>query len=111
MGINTTIPGQDKDGVALWPALPYHAWQDTRETLHMWTQIVGKVKLELTPFLNEWWNVAFAVTPRGLTTATIPLGQRLFAVNFDSIDHQLTIQVSDGTTKSVTSIPRSVADL
>src|SRR5437773_2429408 len=110
MDINTTIPSQDNDAVALWPALPYHAWQDTRETLQMWTQIVGKVKLELAPFLNEWWNVAFAVTPRGLTTATIPFGRRIFVVNFDFIDHQLTIQVSDGTTKSVPLIPRSVAD-
>jgi hypothetical protein len=110
MGINTPIPSQDNDGVALWPALPYDAWQDTRETLHMWTQIVGKVKLKLTPFLNEWWNVAFTVTPRGLTTATIPFGQRVFVVNFDFIDHQLTIQVSDGTSKSMPLIPRSVAD-
>jgi hypothetical protein len=110
MGINTTIPSQDNDAVALWPALPYHAWQDTRETLHMWTQIVGKVTLALTPFLNEWWNVAFTVTPRGLTTATIPCGQRVFVVTFDFIDHQLTIQVSDGSTTSVPLLPRSVAD-
>ncbi|MFL5804335.1 MAG: DUF5996 family protein [Roseiflexaceae bacterium] len=110
MGINTTTPRQDDDGVALWPALPYDAWQDTRETLHMWTQIVGKVKLALAPFLNEWWNVALTVTPRGLTTATIPFGQRVFVVNFDFIDHQLTIQVSDGTSKSMPLIPRSVAD-
>ena len=110
MSINTTISSQDNDEVALWPALPYDAWQDTRETLHMWIQIVGKVKLELAPFLNDWWNIAFTVTPRGLTTASIPFGRRVFAVNFDFIDHQLTIQVSDGTTRSVPLIPRSVAD-
>ena len=110
MDSNTTIPRQDNDGAALWPALPYHAWQDTRETLHMWTQIVGKVTLALTPFLNDWWNVAFTVTPRGLTTATIPCDQRVFVVTFDFIDHQLTIQVSDGSTTTVPLRPRSVAD-
>ena len=56
-----------------WPALPYEAWKDTLDTLHMWTQVVGKVKLELVPFLNEWWQVAFTVTARGLTTGDHPL--------------------------------------
>ena len=65
-----SAPRDDDDDV--WPALPYADWKQTYTTLHMWTQIVGKVKLELTPFLNEWWNVTFAVTARGLTTATIP---------------------------------------
>ena len=58
-----------------WPPLPLAAWRETLDTLHMWTQIVGKVKLELTPFLNEWWNVALQVTPRGLTTGPIPAGE------------------------------------
>jgi hypothetical protein len=61
-----------------WPALPYADWKTTLATLHMWMQIVGKVKLELSPFLNQWWNVAFAVTARGLTTSMIPYGQRMF---------------------------------
>src|SRR2546429_5477922 len=56
----------------LWPALPYEEWRDTCQTLHMWTQIVGKVRLELSPFLNHWWHVTLYVTPRGLTTAAIP---------------------------------------
>jgi hypothetical protein len=76
----------------------------------MWTQIVGKVKLELTPFLNEWWNVAFLVTARGLTTSTIPFGQGAFQVDFDLIDHRLAIHVSDGRSRSMPLEPRSVAD-
>jgi hypothetical protein len=76
----------------------------------MCTQVVGKVKLGLAPFLNEWWNVAFAVTARGLTTSTIPFGQRLFQVDFDFIDHSLTIHVTDGTSRMMSLVPRSVAD-
>jgi len=76
----------------------------------MWTQIVGKVKLELTPFLNQWWNVAFVVTARGLTTSTIPFGERMFQVDFDFIDHRLAIHVSDGSTRSMALVARSVAD-
>ena len=93
-----------------WPALPYADWKHTCTTLHMWTQIVGKVKLELTPFLNEWWNVAFAVTARGLTTSTIPFGQRMFQVDFDFIDHRLAIHVSDGRSRSMPLVARPVAD-
>jgi len=110
MDTNTTMLRQDDDGGALWPALPYHAWQDTRETLHMWTQIVGKVKLELVPFLNEWWQVGFTITARGLTTSTIPFGRRLFQVDFDFIDHRLDIRLDDGSSRSLLLLPRSVAD-
>jgi hypothetical protein len=94
----------------IWPALPYEEWKDTLDTLHMWTQIVGKVKLELVPFLNEWWQVGFTVTARGLTTATIPSGYRVFQVDFDFIDHRLDIHVSDGGSRSIPLVPRSVAD-
>jgi hypothetical protein len=82
-----TRPG----GTALdvWPALPYAEWKETCATLHMWTQIVGKVKLALTPFLNEWWNVAFHLTARGLTTDLIPYRERAFEVRFDFDDHNL----------------------
>ncbi len=73
-------------------------------------QIVGKVKLALAPFLNEWWGVGLTVTARGLTTSTIPIGPRAFEVNFDFIDHRLDIQVSDGASKSLPLMPRSVAD-
>ena len=92
-----------------WPALPLAKWRETQETLHLWTQVVGKVKLELTPFLNEWWNVAFAVTPRGLTTGAIPAGDEAFAVDFDFLDHTLFVHASDGRTRSMPLIPRSVA--
>jgi hypothetical protein len=94
----------------IWPALPYAAWKNTLDTLHMWTQIVGKVKLELAPFLNDWWQVAFAVTARGLTTSTIPVGRRVFQVDFDFIDHRLDIRVSDGRSHSIPLYARSVAD-
>lgn len=95
---------------APWPALPFAAWSDTQYTLHMWTQIVGKVKLELTPFLNQWWNVTFTVTPRGMTTGPIPAGSRIFSIDFDFIDHGLAIQTNDGATRGMPLIPRSVAD-
>ena len=76
----------------------------------MWAQIVGKVKLELTPFLNEWWNVTFAVTARGLSTGLIPFGQRMFQVDFDFVDHRLTLDVSDGRSRSMPLVARSVAE-
>src|SRR5256886_881255 len=92
-----------------WPALPYEAWRDTCQTLHMWTQIVGKVRMELSPFLNHWWHVAFYVTPRGLTTSAIPYRGSTFEVTFDFIEHNLSIRTSEGTTKALPLIPRSVA--
>lgn len=92
-----------------WPALPLSGWQDTQETLHLWMQIVGKVKLELTPFLNEWWNVAFALTPRGMTTGLIPSDAGAFAIDFDFIDHTLFVYASDGRTRSLPLASRSVA--
>src|ERR1700680_4894877 len=92
-----------------WPALPYEAWRDTRETLHLWTQIVGKVRMELSPPVNHWWHVTLYVTPRGLTTSAIPYQGGTFAVNFDFIEHKLFVLTSDGTTKTLPLIPRSVA--
>lgn len=94
---------------ASWPALPLESWRETQETLHLWTQVVGKVKLALTPFWNEWWNVAFAVTPRGLTTGTMPIGLVAFAIDFDFVDHVLLIHTSDGRSRSMPLGPRSVA--
>ncbi len=73
----------------IWPALPFEEWRDTCNTLHMWTQVVGKVKLELCPFINEWWVVALQLTARGLTTSTIPFGRGVFAIDFDFLDHNL----------------------
>jgi Family of unknown function (DUF5996) len=98
------------DKPQIWPSLPLSEWRDTRDTLHMWMQVVGKVKFALSPFLNEWWEVALAVTSRGLTTSTIPWAGGVFEVNFDFIDHNLWIVTSEGHTKALPLIPRSVAD-
>ena len=92
-----------------WPSLPYEEWKDTYATLHMWTQIVGKIALAQAPPLNHSWSVAFVVTPRGLMTRTLPYGERTFTMEFDFIDHQLVIRTSDGVVKSVQLAPRSVA--
>jgi hypothetical protein len=94
----------------LWPALPYDAWKDTYETLHMWTQIVGKVALALAPPVNHSWGIALHVTARGLTTRPLPHGIRSFAMEFDFVDHWLIIKTADGDTRTLKLEPRSVAD-
>jgi Family of unknown function (DUF5996) len=93
-----------------WPALPLEAWKDTCATLHMWTQIVGKVRLALTPMTNHWWNVPLYVVARGLTTSAIPCGKRIFDIQFDFIDHLLVLHTDDGLRKTLPLAPRSVAD-
>ncbi|MGA8214609.1 MAG: DUF5996 family protein [Candidatus Sulfotelmatobacter sp.] len=95
---------------APWPELPLGAWQATCDTLHMWTQIVGKVRLALSPLVNDWWEVAFYVNARGLTTSAIPYGDGIFEVQFDFIDHKLIIQTSRGSTKSIPLKAQTVAD-
>ena len=98
------------DAPSCWPALPPEAWQDTRDTLHMWMQMVGKVRLELTPRENHWWNVALHVSARGLTTGAIPYGERVFEIEFDFLDHQLEIRTCDPSRRIIPLAPRSVAD-
>jgi Family of unknown function (DUF5996) len=93
-----------------WPELPLTEWKDTYETLHMWTQIVGKIRLVLTPLMNHWWNVPLYVTPRGLTTSAMPYKDRLFQINFDFIAHLLLIETTDGSTRTIALRPRSVAE-
>jgi hypothetical protein len=93
-----------------WPALALDSWKDTYATLHMWTQIVGKVRLRLTPVVNHWWNVPLYVTARGLTTSRIPYRERAFELWFDFIQHQLVLDTSDGLRKTLALEPRSVAD-
>ena len=93
-----------------WPALPLDSWKDTYATLHMWTQIVGKVRLRLTPLVNHWWNVPFYVTARGLTTSRIPYGQRAFELWFNFIAHELVLETTDGMRKTLPLAPRSVAE-
>jgi hypothetical protein len=93
-----------------WPPLPYDAWKDTYATLHMWTQIVGKVALARTPPLNHSWGIAFQVTPRGLSTRLLPCGERSFTIEFDFVGHRLLIRASDGAERSLRLEPRTVAD-
>ncbi|MBW4467117.1 MAG: hypothetical protein KME07_16955 [Pegethrix bostrychoides GSE-TBD4-15B] len=94
----------------VWPSLPLAAWQDTYATVHLWTQIIGKIRLALAPKLNHWWQSTLYVTPRGLTTASIPYETRNFQISFDFLNHQLQIDTSDGITKRIALTPRSVAD-
>ena len=93
-----------------WPALPYEAWKDTYATLHMWMQMVGKVALALAPPLNQSWAIALHVTPRGLSTRTLPYGDRTFSIQFDFIDHQLAVFASDGETRTLPLRAQTVAD-
>jgi hypothetical protein len=104
-GKRNSATGEDK-----WPSLPYEAWKDTYETLHMWTQIVGKIRLTLSPMANHWWQVTLYVTPRGLTTSPIPYGDRTFDITFDFVDHNLAVHTSDGRARYMGLHPRTVAD-
>ena len=100
-----TIPSRSE----AWPPLPLEAWKDTYATLHMWTQIVGKVRLARSPWTNHSWHVTLYVTARGLTTSPIPYGVRTFQIDFDFISHQLTLHSSDGLSGRVVLQPQSVA--
>ncbi|MCU7511140.1 MAG: hypothetical protein HF300_01205 [Ignavibacteria bacterium] len=93
-----------------WPALPYEKWKDTLDTLHMWMQIAGKVKLALHPFLNHWWQVAFQITSSGMTTGLIPYKDEAFDINFDLIHHELLLHKVSGESLKISLYPRSVAD-
>src|SRR6201995_4406271 len=91
----------------MWPALPYAEWKDTCDTLHLWTQIVGKVRLALSPLINHWWEVPLYVSARGLATSPIPYGSETFEVQFDFIDHKLQIDTSWGETQIMRLVPRT----
>ena len=93
-----------------WPDLPFAEWKETAATLHMWTQVVGKIRLAQTPWVNHSWHVTLYVTSRGLTTSPIPHGLSTFEIAFDFIDHQLQIDKSDGARRTVELKPRSVAE-
>src|SRR6516165_7739818 len=95
--------------VEIWPSLPLEAWSDTCATLHMWTQIVGKVRLAQSPWVNHSWHVTLYVTARGLTTSPIPFGDRIFQIDFDFVSHQLSVASSDGGTGGFVLEPQSVA--
>jgi hypothetical protein len=92
-----------------WPSLAFESWSDTCATLHMWTQIVGKIRLVQSPFINHSWQVTLYVTPRGLTTSPIPYGMRTFQIDFDFISHRLILQSSDGRVGGLPLEPQSVA--
>lgn len=94
----------------IWPALPLKPWQDTLTTVHMWSQILGKIKLAHAPFVNHWWHVPLFVSCRGLTTGPIPYGHRLFEMEFDFLDHQLVVTTDSGDRQTLPLQPQSVAD-
>jgi hypothetical protein len=104
------MPRAVADQPECWPPLPLDSWKDTYATLHMWTQMVGKVRLRLTPLINHWWNVPLYVSARGLTTSRIPYGRRAFELWFDFRRHQLVLETNDGILKTLPLTPRSVAD-
>jgi Family of unknown function (DUF5996) len=109
----TLSTSESKTFTEAWPPLPFAEWQPTCETLHMWTQIVGKIRLALTPPINHWWHVPLYITARGLTTSAIPYPQdqsKSFEITFDLLDHDLSILTSEGTSKTLPLISRSVAN-
>lgn len=93
-----------------WPSLPLEAWEDTFATLHRWMQIVGKIRLKQTPWINHGWHVVLYVTTRGLTTSPIPYDERTFEITFDFLDHRLRVQASDGGERAIPLRARSVAE-
>jgi hypothetical protein len=113
MSLRGAMPMTDLDvrgGFAeVWPALPQAAWSDTSATLQLWMQIVGKVRLALTPHLNHTWNVTLYPTVRGLTTLPMPHGSRMVQIDFDFIDHVLLVAASDGARKTMPLVPMTVA--
>jgi Family of unknown function (DUF5996) len=100
---------QQVDRAQICLALPYEEWRDTYQTLHLWTQIVGKVRMELSPFLNHWWHITLYVTPHGLTTSAILYHGSTFEMTFDFIEHTLFMHTSEGSTKVLPLVPSSVA--
>jgi len=92
-----------------WPALPLASWAETRDTLHLWTQIVGKIRLVQTPWINNSWHCTLYVTSRGLTTSLVPHGERLFEIDFDFLDHRLAVTTVEGARRTIPLEPKSVA--
>ena len=93
-----------------WPALAYADWADTCNTLHLWTQVVGKVKLALAPLVNHWWGVTLFVTARGLTTGAMPYGTRALQIDFDFYAHELILRTSDSRERRIPLRPMPTAD-
>src|SRR2546426_9861712 len=95
--------------VSAWPDLTLSEWEDTRDTLHMWTQVVGKVRMALEPMINHWWQVTLYVSARGLTTSLMHAGPTDLEIEFDLVDHVLDLRTTDGRIRRVALEPRSVA--
>ena len=108
--VETTSNQNEHAQEAHWPSLPLNEWRSTYETLHRWTQIVGKTRLQLAPYQNHWWHCTLYLSARGLTTSPIPAGLRLFEVEFDFLSHQLVVRTSEGATRTMELAPRSVSD-
>src|SRR3989442_14704849 len=106
------MPSRTTEAVSseTWPALPLAGWKDTYATLHMWTQVVGKLALGLSPLTNHYWNTALQVTPRGLSTLPLTADRRAMTVAFDFVSHQLAVECSDGRDATVSLEPRPVAE-
>jgi hypothetical protein len=102
-------PSTPTAGDTGWPALRVTDWAETRDTLHMWTQVVGKIRLATAPMVNHWWQVPLYVSPRGLTTTAMPHGRRTFDMEFDVVDEQLVIRSSDGGRRQVALAAKPVA--
>ena len=106
---DSTLSTETTGGEA-WPSLPFEEWKETCATLHMYSQVVGKIRLALTPLVNHWWNVPLYVSPRGLTTSAMHHGGRVFEIQFDFISHRLHILSSDGTSRTIELTARPVAE-
>ena len=96
--------------IAQWPALPWHEWAETADTLHMWTQIVGKTRLALTPLQNHWWNVPLYITAHGLGTSAMPCGNDVLDIEFDFIAHELHLRLGSGARRTLALRPQTVAE-
>jgi hypothetical protein len=105
-----TVDGTGVTRSNAWPEIPFDAWKDTKNTLHMYTQVIGKLRLALSPTEPEWAHTALYVTARGLTTSPLPFEDRVFQADFDFIDHAVSIAASDGRTHRIPLVPRTVAD-
>src|SRR6266567_1896483 len=106
------MPSPSIESVAAdaWPSLPLDGWRDTYATLHLWTQVVGKLALALSPLTNHYWNTALQITPRGLATLPLTVDQRIVTVTFDFLSHHLAVECSDGRHTTVSLEPRPVAE-
>ena len=101
---------QDPSDNSSWPALAYADWQDSCNTLHLWTQIVGKVKLALAPLSNHWWGVVLFVTARGLTTGAVPYGSRALQIDFDFCAHEVVLRTTDAREQRIALRAMATAD-